>query len=68
MTSVAPVHAEVDVEVGHRYPLGVQKALEQQIELDRIEVGDLSTHKRPGSLRRSPAPVRPEFDGSSPTG
>ena len=31
---VAPVHAEVDVEVGHRHALGVQEALEQQLELD----------------------------------
>ena len=37
---VAPVHAEVDVEVGHRHALGVQEALEQQVELERIEVGD----------------------------
>jgi hypothetical protein len=26
----AAVHAEVDVEVGHRDPFGVQEALEQQ--------------------------------------
>ena len=37
---VAPVHAEVDVEVGHRHALGVQEALEQQVVRDRIDVGD----------------------------
>ncbi len=37
---VAPVHAEVDVEVGHAHALGVQEALEQQVVRDGIEVGD----------------------------
>ena len=37
---VAPVHAEVDVEVRHADALGVQEALEQQLVLDRIDVGD----------------------------
>ena len=37
---VAPVLAEVDVEVRHRHALGIEEALEQQIEADRIEVGD----------------------------
>ncbi len=37
---VAPVLAEVDVEVGHRHPLGVEEALEQQPEPDRVEIGD----------------------------
>ncbi len=37
--------AEVDVEVGHRYALGIEEALEQQVQLDRVEVGD---GQRPG--------------------
>ena len=37
---VAPILAEVDVEVRHRDALGVEKALEQQAEADRIEIGD----------------------------
>ena len=37
---VAPVLAEVDVEVRHRDALGVEKTLEQEAETDRIEVGD----------------------------
>ena len=37
---VAPVLAEVDVEVGHRHALGIEEALEQEVEADRIEVGD----------------------------
>ena len=37
---VAAFHAEVDVEIGHRDALGIQEALEQQVVLERIEVGD----------------------------
>jgi hypothetical protein len=36
----AVVLAEVDVEVGHRHPLRVEEALEQQRVAQRIEVGD----------------------------
>ncbi len=32
--------AEVHVDVRHGYPLGIQEALEQQIEPERIDVGD----------------------------
>ena len=32
--------AEVDVEVRHRHALGIEEALEQEPETDRIEVGD----------------------------
>ena len=45
---VAAVLAEVDVEVGHRHALGVQEALKQQPEAQRIEVGD---GERPGDDR-----------------
>ena len=37
---VAAVLAEVDVEVRHRHALGIEEALEQEPEADRIEVGD----------------------------
>ena len=37
---VAAVLAEVDVEVGHRHAFRIEKALEQQAEAHRIEVGD----------------------------
>ena len=36
----AAVLAEIDVEVRHRHALGIEEALEQQAEADRIEVGD----------------------------
>ena len=37
---VAPVLAEVDVEVGHRHALGIEEALEQQPESHRVEIRD----------------------------
>ena len=37
---VAAPEAEVDVDVGHRDPLGVQVPLEDQLVLDRIDVRD----------------------------
>ena len=36
----APVHAEIDVDIGHRNALGIQKALKQQLVLQGINVGD----------------------------
>ena len=38
--AVATLHTEIDVKVGHRHALGIQEALEQQIVLQRIDVGD----------------------------
>ena len=43
---VAPVHAKVDVEVGHRHALGIQKALEQQIVFERIEFRNAEAESR----------------------
>ena len=48
---VAAVLAEVDVEVRHRHALGIEKALEQQAEPDRIEIGDGQRVRRRASLR-----------------
>ena len=31
---------EVDVDVGHAHPLGVEKALEQEVEFERVHVRD----------------------------
>jgi len=56
--TVAVGLAEVDVEVGHRHPLGVQEALEQQLVAQRVEVGDL---QRVGHQRTGPgAAPRPD--------
>ena len=37
---VAAVLAEVDVEVGHRHALGIEKTLEQEPEAHGVEIGD----------------------------
>ncbi len=55
---VAPVLAEVDVEVGHRHALGIEEALEQEPEADRIEIRD---GERIGDERaRARAAARPD--------
>ena len=54
----AAVLAEVDVEVRHRDAFGIEEALEQQAEADRIEVGD---GQRIGDQRaRAGAAARPD--------
>ena len=37
---VAAVLAEIDVEVRHRHAVGIEEALEDEAEADRVEVGD----------------------------
>ena len=55
---VAPVLAEVDVEVRHRHALGIEEALEQQAEAHRVEIGD---GERPGDERAGArAAARPD--------
>ena len=56
LDDLAPaVVAEVDVDVGHRDPLGVEEALEDQAVAQRVEVGDAEGvgHE---AARRRPAP------------
>ena len=36
----AAVHAEIDVDIGHGHALGIQEALEEQLVLQRIDIGD----------------------------
>ncbi len=52
--------AEVDVDIGQRHALGVEEALEQQVVVQRIDVGDLQAPRRPGCRRPSRGPGRPE--------
>ena len=56
--------AEIDVEVGHGDPLGVQEALEQEAVLQGIDVRDLEGigHQRP----RAGAPARSHRDAVFP--
>src|SRR5439155_17731853 len=48
---VSPALAEVDVEVGHRYALRIQEALEQEVVAQGIQVGDAERvgDQRPGA-------------------
>ena len=55
----APPLAEVDVDVGQRHALGIQEALEDQVVLDRIDVGDPQAVGDEAARRRSAARARP---------
>ena len=58
--AVALLLAEIDVEIRHRNALGIEKALEQQSEAQRIEIGD---RQRVGDERaRTRAASRPDGD------
>jgi len=63
---VAALVAEVDVDVGHRAPTGIQEALEEQVVRQRVEVGDAervgdeAPRRRAASRAdRDPPPFRP---------
>ena len=57
---VAPVLAKVDVEIRHRDALGIEEALEQQAETQRVEIGD---GQRLGDERACARPAsRPDRD------
>ena len=60
----APPLAEVDVDVGQRHALGVQEALEDEVELDRVDVGDAQAVRDEAAGGR-PAP-RPDRDALLP--
>ena len=53
--ALPPFHREVDVDIGHRHPLGVEEALEQKVVGERIDVGDLEA-VRDDRAGRGPAP------------
>src|SRR5262249_48941480 len=57
----APVHAEVNIDVGHRDTLRIQKALEEQLVLERIDVGDFHRRTEQAAPKRSRGPARLEY-------
>ena len=65
---VAPVLAEIDVEVRHRDALGIEEALEQKPEADRIEIGDGQRIGDQRSGAGAAARARPECLAPSPIG
>ena len=40
---LAPIHAEINIEIGHGNAFGIKKALKQKPVLDRIKVSNLQT-------------------------
>src|SRR5204863_905356 len=52
---VASVDGEVDVHVGPRLPAWVEEALEEQVVVDRVDVGDLEAVGDEASGRRPAA-------------
>ena len=65
--AVAAVLAEIDVEVRHRHPLGIEEALEQQRVAQRIEVGDAERVRDERSGARSAARPHRARDCASPS-
>ena len=51
----APLEAEVDVDVGHRDALGIQEALEEEVVLERADVGDAERVRDQRARRRAAA-------------
>ena len=51
------IHAKIDIEVRHGYPLGVEKAFKQQRIAQRVQIGDRQRigHQRPRT-RTTPRP------------
>src|SRR3546814_18597645 len=50
---VAAIHAEVDVEIGHRHAFGIEEALEQQVELQRVKRSEEHTSELQSLMRIS---------------
>ncbi|GAD59813.1 hypothetical protein MBEBAB_2063 [Brevundimonas abyssalis TAR-001] len=63
---LSPLLTEVDVEIGHGDPFGIQEPLEQQAEPDGVKVGDGQRpgHQRPGA--RAPAGPHGDAVGLGP--
>ena len=64
----APPLAEVDVDVGQRHALGIEEALEDQVEVERIDVGDPQAVGDQAAGRRSAARARPECPARARSG
>ncbi len=65
--AAAPL-AEVDVDIGQRHALGIQEALEDQIEVERIDVGDAQAVRDEAAGRRAAARARPECPARARSG
>ena len=54
----APVHAEIDIDIGHADALRIQEALKQQAVLQRIDIRDL--HRVADEASRGRSAARPD--------
>ena len=56
---ITAILAEIDVEIRHRHALGIEKALEQQPETQRVQIGDREGPSDDGAgARAAPRPDR----------
>ena len=56
---ISPLHAEIDIEVGHGDTFGIQEALEQQVVGQRVEIGNGQRIGHQGTgARTTPRPDR----------
>ena len=65
--AAAPL-AEVDVDIGQRHALGVEEALEDEIEVERIDVGDPQAVGDEAAGGRAAARARPECPARARSG
>ena len=63
---LAPFLAEVDVEVGHGHPLGIEEALEEQVVAQGVQAGD-QQDQATSEPAPDPGPAPPECHGPPTT-
>jgi hypothetical protein len=56
----AAVHAEIDVDIGHRNALGIEEALEEQLVLQRIDRSVMPWNRKPATRPPIRGPAPPE--------
>ena len=52
---IPAIHTEIDIKIGHRNPLRIQKSLKKEIVFDRIQVGNFERISDQRSCTRTPA-------------
>ena len=65
--AAAPL-AEVDVDIGQRHALGVEEALEDQVVVQRVDVGDAQRPRDQAARPPSRGPGRPECPARARSG
>ena len=57
----APLHAEIDIDIGRAHAFGIEEALEDQAEAERVDIGDTEHIRDDRTSRRA----TPRADGDS---